>query len=211
MSEENNFVDYGKYLRCSIPRFWEILQEERIRGEVKTWHHVFTGKLKNGAWAKKRWSKRKLMEEYKKYGLDMDEGVYLAAAIHSVLNKLLRNCSPPVIFTNLNCIFDSNLIDCETKKLFTKFVLYIVEKKLERMIASREYCSLAEIMEIDKQISRKAEKIHIDVNNGNEANVEAIASLFGVPRDEIVLFLTKNFLPNDWIKYPDELWDLYLQ
>lgn len=210
MSREKIFVDYGKYLRCNITRFWEILREERIRGAIKTWHHVFTGKLKNGAWKEKGWSKNRLEEEFEGYGLDMDEGVYLAAAIHSVLNQLLRNCSPPVIFVDLNCMFDSSLINCKTKELFTKFVLYIVEEKLERMIASREYCNLVEISELDKQIGQKAGIIHIDVNNGNEMNIEDIMLFFGVSRGDIVSFLTKNFLPRDWTKYPEELWDLYL-
>lgn len=210
MSKEKIFVDYGKYLRCNIPRFWEILREERTRGVIKTWHHVFTGKLKNGAWKKKGLSKNRLEEEFGNYELDMNEGVYLAAAIHSVLNKLLRNCSPPVIFANLNCIFDSNLIDCETKKLFTKLVLYIVEEKLERMIASRECCSLAEISEFDEQIKQRAAIIHVDTNNGNKMKIEAVMAFLGISRDEIVSFLSKNFLPKDWTKYPEELWDLYL-
>lgn len=210
MSKGIAFVDYGKYLRCSVPRFWEILREERMRGSVKTWHHVFTGRLKRGAWKKKGWSKNQLKEKYKEYKLDMDEMVFLDAAIHSVLNQLFRNCSPPVIFVNLNCMLDGNLIDRETKKYFTKFILYIVEKKLERMIASREYSSLAEIGRIDEDVSRKAVKIHMDVNNGNEMTVESIMSLFGVSREEIVSFLSKKLLPKDWTKYPRELWDLSL-
>lgn len=209
--KRENFVDYGKYLNCNLSKYWGILQGERIRGEAKTWHHVFTGKLKNGAWEKKRWSNRKLKEEYKEFGLDIKEGVYLAASIHSVLNQLLRNCSPPAIFENLNCIFDSKSIDPNTKEYFTKLVLYIVEKKLERAIADREYCSLEKINKFVEDISRITDAIHIDVNNGNEMKIESIMSCFGVTRGEIVSFLTKNFLPKDWTKYPPELWDLYLQ
>lgn len=211
MSKGKIFVDYGKYIGCSIPRFWRILQEERMRGSVKTRHHVFTGKLENGARIKKGWSKNQLEKEFKKYKLDMDERVFLAAAIHSILNELLHNCSPPAIFVNLNCIFDSNSIDCRTKKFFTKFVLYIVEEKLERMIANREYGSLTEISRIDESISQKASQIHLDVNNGNEMRIQDIMLYFDVTKEEIVYYLNRNFLPKDWSRYPSELWDLYLR
>ncbi len=211
MRKDENFVDYGKYLKCSIPRFWRILQEERVKGTIKTWHHVFTGKLKKGAWTKKNWNKNRLEEEFKDHGLDMNEGAYLAASIHCVLNQLLRNGSPPSIFANLNYIFDSTFIDRNTKEYFTKLVLYVVEEKLERRILNREYLNLEKINEFVESISRKSLVIHMDVNDGNKKNTEYIMSLFNVTREDIVHFLNRNFLPKDWPKYPEELWDLYLR
>lgn len=160
---------------------------------------------------KKGWSKNRLEKEFKKYELDMDEGVFLAAAIHSVLNQLLRNCSPPAIFANLNCMIESDFINCKTKQYFTKFILYIVEGKLERMITSREYDSLAAINEIDEMIAQKAATIHIDVMNGNKMKLSDIMSFFGVTHEEVIHYLSKNFFPKNWAKYPSELWDLYLQ
>lgn len=211
LRNDENFVDYGKYLRCDVVRFWRILQEERVRGAVKTLHHVFTGNLKRGAWKKNNLSKNRLEFKFKKYRLNMDEVVFLDASIHSVLNQLLRNNSPPVIFANLNCIFDSEAIDRHTKEYFTKFVLYIVAEKLKRRIDNREYHNLEEINKLIENIGRKSDAIKIDVNDGNKKDAEFIMSLFEVTRDEIIHFLVKNFLPKDWTKYPDELWDLSLR
>lgn len=176
-----------------------------------TWHHVFTGKLKKGAWQKENLSKNRLEAKYKKYRLNMDEGVYLAASIHCVLNQLLRNSSPPVIFANINYIFDAGSMDRDIKEYFTKLILYIVEEKLERRIKNREYRSLEEIDAFVETIKRKADAVDADVNDGNKKDADYIMAMFGVTREEVIHFINKNFLPENWTNYPTELWDLYLR
>lgn len=211
MNKEKIFVDYGKYLRCNLVRYLEILEEERLTGEKMTWHHVFTGKLKKGAWQKENLSKNRLEAKYKEYRLNMDEGVYLAAAIHCILNQLLRNSAPPVVFANINWIFDAGSLDQDTKEYFTKLVLYIVEEKFKRRIRNREFRSLEEIDAFVRNIERKAEVIDADINDGNTKNAEFIMSLFGVSREDIIHYISKNVLPENWTNYPSELWDLYLR
>lgn len=211
MRRNENFVDYGMYLRCDLFRYWGILQYERLKGAVMTWHHTLTGKLKKGAWQKENLSKNRLEAKYKNYGLNMDEGVYLAASIHCVLNQLLHNSSPPVIFANINCIFEARSIDRNTKEYFTKLILYIVEEKFERRIRNREYRSLEEIEAFVRDIGRKAEAVDVDINDGNKKDAEYIMSMFGVTREDVIHYIRKNFLPENWIKYPPELWDLYLR
>lgn len=211
MRPEENFVDYGKYLQCSLIKYWRTLQEERLRGKKMTWHHVFTGKLKKGAWQKKKLGKKALEKKYTPYRLNMDEGVYLDAAIHCVLNQLLRNNSPPVIFANMNCIFDSKSMDRNTKTYFTKLLLYIVEEKFERRLVNREYRNLEEINYFVEMIGRKALAVQADVNDGNKKDAEYIMAMFGVTREEVIHYISKNFLPKNWTNYPEELWDLYAE
>jgi hypothetical protein len=211
LRRDENFVDYGKYLQCDLARYWGILQEERLKGKKMTWHHVFTGKLKKGAWQKENLSKNRLEAKYKKYRLNMDEGVYLAAAIHCILNQLLRNSSPPVVFANINYIFDTGSMDRDAKKYFTKLVLFIVEEKFERRIRNREFRSLGEIEAFVRNVDRKAKAIDADVNDGNTKSAEYIMAMFGVNREDIIYYINKNFLPENWTNYPSDLWDLYLR
>ncbi|MDP2768122.1 MAG: hypothetical protein Q8O41_11870 [Candidatus Methanoperedens sp.] len=199
-------VDYGKYLRCGLPRFYEILIEERYR-RIMTRHHVFTGRLLNGAKIKKKWHKNELEMKFFEFELDMDEIKFLPASDHCVLNQVSRNYSPPAILKEIEFLINGIYVGYETKRRFAKFLLCVIEERIEKQnpFAAAE----EELKEIDKIVAQKIKIIDIDVNNGNKMSIKEIMSCLGITGEDIARYLKRKFFPRNWEKYPKELWDLY--
>lgn len=197
-------VDYGKYLRCGLPRFYEILIEERYR-RIMTRHHVFTGRLLNGAKIKKKWRKNELEMKFFEFELDMDEIRFLPAPDHCVLNQISRNYSPPAILREIEFLVNGIYADYKMKRRFTKFILCVVEEKIEKQNPAEE-----QLKEIDKSVAQKIKIIDTDVNNGNKMSIKEIMFCLGINGKDIAFYLKRRFFPRNWEKYPKELWDLYV-
>lgn len=173
----------------SIQQFYELASWETGTDE----HHVFPGKLINGAYQKKGLSKKQLAEIHR---INLEETKRVLISAHHFYNRLFKNSSPPTTLEKLSELMSGNyLLYPAQKKIFIKFCLCVAKEKLRGNFGGLE--------EIVKSVD-------IDINNGNKMRIIDIIYILGLSEDDIVSYLEQNFFPGNYKKYPQELWDLYL-
>jgi hypothetical protein len=212
-------VDYGAWFGTTIKGFYRYLKkilkkilkkffklkkktakrENDLLEEVKrrfvhyfNEHHVFPGTLIKGASAYGL-SKTGLEE---KYGLDMDETKLVLVPAHTMYNALFKNASPQVVFQRFFSWIEGNSLDTYRKEYFIKFSLCVLMEKCLAEKSKEKFYSIVSVLD----------NIVVDTNNGNSITLKGIIDKLGISLAEMKFYLKENFFPDEYKRYPPEIW-----